>query len=227
MVEMEHPIPSINSKTIQIHLGTLTEMIPAPRADFADLKSYNQYKSQCIHQHRQQLLSQFLAQALSAQDLARTEHGKPYLVDHPEIGFNHSHSQQHYALGMSRHCSDIGVDIEDLGRKVRFDALAQHAFDAEEYQHWLESDQDPIYWFKVWTAKEAILKASGLGIRMSLNQLHTQCHPQQDSGCCVHPELGVFHYQQLCLPHAMLSVAWRDMGEGEAPRIELLEGISS
>ena len=52
--------------------------------------------------------------------------------------------------------------IEELDRKVRFDALAQHAFHPEEYQTWQES-QDEEYWFRVWTTKEAILKASGLG----------------------------------------------------------------
>ena len=29
---------------------------------------------------------------------------------------------------------DIGVDVEELGRKIRFDAFAQHAFHADEYK---------------------------------------------------------------------------------------------
>lgn len=59
---------------------------------------------------------------------------------------------------------DLGVDVEDLDRKVRFEALAEHyAFHANELQHWHVLEQDRNYWFKVWTTKEAVLKAAGLG----------------------------------------------------------------
>jgi 4'-phosphopantetheinyl transferase len=44
---------------------------------------------------------------------------------------------------------------------VRFEALAKHAFHPEEYQAWQALDK--ILLLKVWTTKEAILKASGLG----------------------------------------------------------------
>ena len=54
--------------------------------------------------------------------------GKPYLIDYPKFHVNHSHSQQHYALASSQQIQDLGVDVEDLDRKVRFEALAKHAF---------------------------------------------------------------------------------------------------
>ena len=58
--------------------------------------------------------------------------------------------------------------------------MTQHAFHPEELKQWQALDYDPEYWFKVWTTKEAVLKASGLGIRMNLNELNTQIHPHQD-----------------------------------------------
>ena len=229
---------------IKIHLQALSELIPFSRTDFADLKSFNHAKTQTIHQQRLYLLNQYLqsptdAEAyaqhdhntarhpvLRADDLARSSHGKPYLPNHPELAFNHSHSQQHYALAMSHSVQDLGVDLEDLARKVRFDALAQHAFDVDEYAHWQATGQDPIYWFKVWTAKEAILKASGLGIRMSLNQLHTGCSPAQDQGRCTHAILGDFCFQHIQTDAVMLTVAWR-VGEEQAalqwPRLKLVD----
>jgi 4'-phosphopantetheinyl transferase len=46
---------------------------------------------------------------------------------------------------------------------VRFEALAKHAFHPEEYQAWQALDKILLFGLKVWTTKEAILKASGLG----------------------------------------------------------------
>lgn len=214
--------------SIQIYVQPLTQLLPQSRSDFAGLSAFNHYKKQTIHQHRQNLISAYLSMPLQPDDFARTDFGKPYLAGFAEVAFNHSHSQQHYALALSRQLQDLGVDIEDLSRKVRFDALAQHAFDAEEYQHWKASNEEPSYWFKVWTCKEAVLKASGLGIRMSLNQLHTQCHPTQARGICQHPDLGVFAYQHLYFAQAMLTVAWRveAVGVGQDlvfPEIEIIE----
>ncbi len=70
-------------------------------------------------------------------------------------------------------------------------------------------DQDKAYWFKVWTTKEAVLKASGLGIRLNLNELNTQAHPTHNGGMCSHPLIGRFAYQNFELGDVMLTVAWR------------------
>lgn len=216
----------MKDNSIQIYVQTLAQLLPQSRQDFAVFSEFNHYKKQTIHQHRLDLISTYLATPLQPSDFARTDLGKPYLTHFSDIAFNHSHSQQHYALALSKQCKDLGVDIEDLGRKVRFDALAQHAFHAEEYEQWKASNEAPNYWFKVWTCKEAVLKASGLGIRMSLNQLHTQCDPTQDRGICQHPDLGMFAYQHLYFAKAMLTVAWRAEAVGEDldfPVIEMMD----
>ncbi|PWF32935.1 ACP synthase, partial [Yersinia pestis] len=97
---------------------------------------------------------------VSDQQVVRTNFGKPYLNDYPDFSFNHSHSQNFYALATSRNVQNLGIDIEELSRKVRFEALAQHAFHPEELKNWQALAYDPEYWFKVWTTKEAVLKAS-------------------------------------------------------------------
>ena len=53
------------------------------------------------------------------------------------------------------------------------------------------------------------MKASGLGIRLSLNELNTHAHPVNDGGRCEHPLIGVFAYQNFNLGQAILTVAWR------------------
>ena len=127
----------------------------------------------------------------------------------PQLQFNHSHSRQHYALASSFELLDIGIDIEDLDRKVRFDGLAQHAFHPNELKYWQDLEHDADYWFRVWTTKEAVLKASGLGIRLSLNELDTRVHPSAQGGICHHPQIGSFAYQNFRLTDYMLTVAWR------------------
>ncbi len=57
--------------------------------------------------------------------------------------------------------------------------------------------------------KEAVLKASGLGIRLDLNTLNTNVHPEQQGGMCSHPLIGTFAYQNFHLGQVMLTVAWR------------------
>lgn len=168
-----------------------------------------QQLKQAIYRYRNQLLSKYLAQNIQNSDIQRNVHGKPFLMTFPQLQFNHSHSRQHYALASSFELSDVGIDIEDLDRKVRFDALAQHAFHPNELKYWQDLEHDADYWFRVWTTKEAVLKASGLGIRLSLNELDTRMHPSAQGGLCHHPQIGHFAYQNFRLPDYMLTVAWR------------------
>ena len=168
-----------------------------------------QQQKQAIYRYRNQLLSKYLAQNIQNSDIQRNVHGKPFLMTFPQLQFNHSHSRQHYALASSFELSDVGIDIEDLDRKVRFDALAQHAFHPNELKYWQDLEHDADYWFRVWTTKEAVLKASGLGIRLSLNELDTRMHPSAQGGLCHHPQIGHFAYQNFRLPDCMLTVAWR------------------
>ena len=194
---------------IKIHLTALAQILALDRDQFKDFPSYNQYKKNQIYQYRNQVLSDLLHVEINDQSIAKTEYGKPYLTDYARVAFNHSHSQKHYALANSLRVQDVGIDVEDLDRVVRFEALAKHAFHPDEYQTWQDLDFDLAYWFKVWTTKEEVLKASSLGIRLSLNELDTRMHPNAQGGICHHPQIGHFAYQNFRLPDCMLTVAWR------------------
>ncbi|MHA3053024.1 4'-phosphopantetheinyl transferase family protein [Acinetobacter sp. ANC 4640] len=203
---------------IEIYLQLLSQLAPELPDTFVSRAAFKQYQQQLIYAYRAQILARQLT--LAEQDLQfdKTEHGKPFLSNYPELAFNHSHGREHYALALSQHVQDVGIDIESLQRKVRFQALAEHAFHPEEYQHWQATGQSSEYWFQVWTAKEAILKACGLGIRLSLNTLNTQAVAGQQQGNCQHPELGQFAYRHMIWNDALCTVAWRDR-EGIVPDI--------
>lgn len=181
-------------------------------------------RKNAIYNYRNQLLSHQLNRTMTNDDFAKTEYGKPFLkteisiidnlnTDHLKnsnnLFLNHSHSQHFYVLATSNSISDLGVDVEELKRKVRFDALAKHAFHPTEYGIWIDLECDPNYWFRVWTTKEAILKASGLGIRMSMNEINTNLHPLHRSGYFEHNLLGRFLYENYCIQGCILTVAWR------------------
>lgn len=213
-------------RIIQIHVQPLAQFVILDKANFADLPAFNVYKKNKIYVQRNQFISKMLNKIIFNDDFAKTEFGKPYLINHPQYSFNHSHSQKNYALASSGLVKNIGVDIEDLDRKIRFEALAKHAFHPNEYQTWASLDFDSNYWFKVWTTKEAVLKASGLGIRMSLNELDTQTHATQNGGICQHALIGTFAYQNYELNHCMLTVAWRSEHSCQGftfPQIEIIQ----
>ncbi|EXR64046.1 4'-phosphopantetheinyl transferase family protein [Acinetobacter nosocomialis] len=198
----------MNDRKIEVYIGKLNEFLKQEQQDFPDFRTFNNYKKQQIQHTKNNLLAQKLN--VNPEDLlfAKHEYGKPYLLNHT-LHFNHSHSQQYYALALSERVKDIGIDVEELDRKVRLDSLAQHAFHTDEYATWQNLEQDKEYWFKVWTTKEAVLKASGLGIRLDLNTLNTQAHPTNHGGLCSHELIGTFAYQNFISGNMILTVAWR------------------
>ncbi|ARD30152.1 4'-phosphopantetheinyl transferase family protein [Acinetobacter lactucae] len=198
----------MSKRKIEVYTQALSQLLLKSKKDFPDFRTFNHYKKQQIQNVRNELIAQKLQIKITDLEFAKHEHGKPYLLDQ-DLDFNHSHSQQYYALAMSQHVKDIGIDVEELDRKVRLDALAKHAFHPDEYATWLSLEQDREYWFKVWTTKEAVLKASGLGIRLDLNTLNTQAHPTDQGGICSHPLNGTFAYQNFIVGNMMLTVAWR------------------
>ncbi|QXA06696.1 4'-phosphopantetheinyl transferase superfamily protein [Acinetobacter pittii] len=198
----------MSKRKIEVYTQALSQLLLKSKKDFPDFRTFNHYKKQQIQNVRNELIAQKLQIKITDLEFAKHEHGKPYLLNQ-DLVFNHSHSQQYYALAMSQHVKDIGIDVEELDRKVRLDALAKHAFHPDEYATWLSLEQDREYWFKVWTTKEAVLKASGLGIRLDLNTLNTQAHPTDQGGICSHPLNGTFAYQNFIVGNMMLTVAWR------------------
>lgn len=210
---------------IIIHTHSLAQLLQKNKADFADLRSFNQYKKQQIYMQRNQYLSDVLQKSIYQTDLAITEYGKPYLKNDLRLAFNHSHSQKNYALALSQTYLDIGIDVEDLDRKVRFQALAEHAFHPRELAEWHALEQDSSYWFKVWTTKEAVLKASGLGIRLTLNEFDTGVRGHLNSGVCEHSILGSFAYQHEKFEHMLLTIAWRitDKNSTELVKINIFQ----
>jgi len=89
--------------------------------------------------------------------------GKPSLSSAPHQ-FNLSHSEDRFLLAISR--MTVGVDLERVRGFGDMLGVARNVFSPIELQEWerlSEGDQIPIF-YKIWTRKEALLKAIGCGI---------------------------------------------------------------
>lgn len=91
--------------------------------------------------------------------------GKPFL-DAMDYQFSMAHSGEMVAVAISR--SPIGVDLE-IEREVDVVTLAQRFFSPEEALI-LERNPDPTLFFRLWTCREAAIKADGRGLAKLLGQ---------------------------------------------------------
>lgn len=96
--------------------------------------------------------------------------GKPFLPQHRSWRFNVSHSQN-FALWAVAREREVGVDIERLRLNLNLDALTNRLFSAPE-KAWLRSKTSThAAFFRLWTLKEAYLKADGRGIFLPLQEI--------------------------------------------------------
>jgi 4'-phosphopantetheinyl transferase len=104
------------------------------------------------------------------------EFGKPVLRRR-EIEFNASHSGDLVALAFARETA-VGVDVEHRRQLTDTLALARRYFSAEEVEIVERAADAGHAFFAIWTAKEAIVKASGKGI--GKGDLHAFTVPFRD-----------------------------------------------
>jgi 4'-phosphopantetheinyl transferase len=93
------------------------------------------------------------------------QHGKPRLPDHPELDVSVAHSGRHVAVALA-HGPRIGVDVERIRQDVDVEELARSAFASEEAAELtaLPPGERATAFFRLWTRKESIVKALGVGI---------------------------------------------------------------
>ncbi len=128
--------------------------------------------------------------------LLTTETGKLYLANGPH--FNLSHSGDFVILGVSAHT--VGVDIERIAPYDR--RVAVRCYTKSELL-WLEAEHTDSAFYKLWTAKESIMKATGQGFRMPPESFSVL--PIADGAHTVHG--NVWHLKWSALPDHMICTA--------------------
>jgi len=137
------------------------------------------------------LLSSYLGITPDKLNIRTNELGKPYTdTSNHRINFNFSRSPVMQVLGISEN-NPIGVDIEPIRPIDDWQHIAKRCLSTEEIQqfsHLTEQQRDELFW-NYWTAKEAILKATGIGLRCEPSTL---CLQQTNNQHTFKPYMPVF-----------------------------------
>lgn len=124
-------------------------------------------------------LRRILAGALGIEPLAvpilEGAHGKPALAPRGGrsapglLGFNVSHAGERFVVAVAGGM-EPGVDIERVRARRNLSGLARRFFSPAE-QEALAAASDPLRaFYRVWTRKEAVIKADGRGVAIGLDR---------------------------------------------------------
>jgi 4'-phosphopantetheinyl transferase len=131
--------------------------------------------------------------------------GKPALdPERDGIDFSLSHTRGYVACAFGRGC-DLGVDVERYDRVIEVEGMARSYFAAPERD--LLNRADPSergeVFLRLWTLKEAVVKATGMGLALDLDAFAVALDPPQLKTST--PELGdnrLWQLHQWRLPNA-------------------------
>ena len=116
------------------------------------------------------MLSRYLGIGPDVLELYRRDAGKPSLMMElgcqPAITFNMSHAHGRALIAVSKG-QEVGVDLERIRSDVEVAKLSKRYFAPSEQASIMElpQEQRAAKFFRYWVAKEAVLKAQGIGLR--------------------------------------------------------------
>ena len=104
-------------------------------------------------------------------------HGKPFLPA-ARLQFNLAHSHE-LALVAFTLDAEIGIDLEWRASRIRLDEMASAILSPNELEVWKELSENDRHrsFFWHWTAKEAYLKALGVGLSKNPKTIETVSLP--------------------------------------------------
>ena len=159
---------------------------------FAKTLRYPEVKRRYIRvrQGVRQVLGHFLQESAKTIRFAKTDYGKPYLLDYPTVNFNISHTGDSLLIAISL-VGAVGVDIEQERQlNTPLLELVRRCFAPEEIAYWqqLPDTLQLAEFYRLWTAKEAFVKAVGRGIGLGLS--HCVIAPLATHLVAIPPEYG-------------------------------------
>ncbi len=164
-------------------LQLLVQTLDSDERKRADRFYFEQDRTRFVVSHG--LLRIILASYLNIEpdklQFSYTSNGKPYLIqkfNDKELQFSlaHSHELALFALTFDRR---IGVDIEKIYNFAETDQLANRILSRQEKaelrKHHPNEKLETL--FRYWTCKEAYAKATGEGLALPVEEIHTSLVP--------------------------------------------------
>lgn len=124
------------------------------------------------------LLSHYLKVPPNSLAFRTGPHGKPELLDTPpRLRFNVSHTRALSLIAVAWDC-EVGVDVEWIDPRRQADVIARRCFARRDTVALtaLPEAERLAGFFRLWSAKEAAVKAVGLGLHMPLKQIELPAH---------------------------------------------------
>lgn len=118
-----------------------------------------------------QLLGAYASIEPANLQFTRSENGKPALVDYgscDELFFNFTHSGERAVCAVT-HIGPVGVDLERVQAWDDLRELEELVFTRDEIAllEVLAEDERDVEFFRLWTHKEALVKATGDGLSLA------------------------------------------------------------
>jgi len=126
-------------------------------------------------------LSRYAPVAPDAWRFVTNRYGRPELAEVPPgaagLRFNVSHTEGLIAVAVARD-RDIGVDVEDIDRRLTHDIAGRFFSPAEVHDlRQQPPEAQPRVFFDYWTLKESYIKARGMGLALPLEDFSFQLRP--------------------------------------------------
>jgi 4'-phosphopantetheinyl transferase len=130
------------------------------------------------------ILAHYLDARPHAVRLGNAAAGKPYLPDRPDLHFNLSHADDLLLVGVS-HGRRLGVDVERIPGDSVVDETSGLVLSAPERAMIARlRDEARREWFaRLWTRKEAYIKADGRGMGLKLELIDVMTAPDRVRLC--------------------------------------------
>ena len=149
------------------------------------------------------LIGGYLVQSSGKIQISFESHGKPKL-EGSDLEFNLSHCTEHVLFAFARKTL-LGVDIEDRKAIGDVDAMAKQCLaepQLREFQQ-LEEGKKMDAFYRIWTRKESLIKATGLGVQQALKDFDVTFlesdEPEVIRAANSSSDVSAFHLQDLLL----------------------------
>jgi 4'-phosphopantetheinyl transferase len=130
------------------------------------------------HATLRHLLSRYCGEPPASLRFSAAAAGKPSLQSARPLHFNLTHSDERALLAVSSQ-RELGVDLEKIRSNIEALAISRHYFFGTERDA-IESAPSPerdSLFFRYWVAKEAVLKAQGIGLGFPLDRFRVEFCP--------------------------------------------------
>jgi len=195
---MMHPVvarPALSTGEIHIWTASITDddnvtanLFPILSQDeraTATQFAFDRDRTRYIQAHGivRRILADYSGIDAAALTFTHNHHGKPHLAGKPNgqnLQFSISHSDSCCLIAV-RLDQPIGVDIEKVRDRPQAAEIAQRYFTADEARliRSLKGELQRNAYFDLWTHKEAVVKALGIGLAGNLHRIAFDLNPIQ------------------------------------------------